>query len=276
MLTDQFSGSEIPLVLTIAGSDSGGGAGIQADLKTFAALGVFGSSAVTCVTAQTPVEVRAIEPLPASVVTEQIRAVSDGFPIAAAKTGMLYTAPIIQAVAKADITQGIPILVVDPVMVADSGARLLKADAIEALCNDLLPLARVVTPNLHEAEIIWGKPITTVSDQMDAARDIGTKYDVACVVKGGHLDGPDVVDVLFDEGESELFRVTRIHAMETHGCGCAFSAALVAHLAHGELMRDAVQKAQFFVLHALRTSKKMGHHHPLNFQIKNTDLISPA
>lgn len=258
--------SDFPVVLTVAGSDSGGGAGIQADLKTFAALGVYGASAICCVTAQTPAGVRAIEALSPSIVAEQLRAVSEGFPIAAAKTGMLYSREIIQQVARADISQGIPILVVDPVMVATSGARLLKADAIEALTSDLLPLARVVTPNLHEAEILCGHTISTVDELRMAARRIAEKYDTACVAKGGHLEGDRVVDVLFDEGEFYTFDGPRVNARETHGAGCCFSAALTAFLARGELMARAVELAKLFVSTALETAPRIGHHYPLNFQ----------
>jgi hydroxymethylpyrimidine/phosphomethylpyrimidine kinase len=258
--------SDLPVTLTIAGSDSGGGAGIQADLKTFNALGAFGTSAVTCVTAQTPAGVRAIEALSPAMVAEQIRAISDGFPIAAAKTGMLYSREIIQQVARADVSQGIPILVVDPVMVATSGSRLLKGDAIEALTTELLPLARVVTPNLHEAEILCGRTIATVDELRMAAREIAEKYDVACVSKGGHLEGDRVVDVLFDEGEFYTFDGPRVAARETHGAGCCFSAALTVFLARGELMARAVELAKLFVSTALETAPRIGHHFPLNVQ----------
>jgi hydroxymethylpyrimidine kinase/phosphomethylpyrimidine kinase len=261
----QLGHSELPVVLTIAGSDSGGGAGIQADLKTFAALHVFGTSALTCVTAQTPAGVRAIEALPTTIVSDQIRAVSDGFPIAAAKTGMLYSREIILQVARADVSQGLPILVVDPVMVASSGARLLKADAIDALRDELLPLARVITPNLHEAEILCGHTISTVEELRQAAREIGEKYDTACVAKGGHLEGERVIDVLWDEGEFYTFDGPRVNAKETHGAGCCFSAALTAFLARGELMARAVELSKLFVSTALENAPRLGHHYPLHF-----------
>lgn len=265
-MTDiDFNRSELPVVLTIGGSDSGGGAGIQADLKTLSALRVFGTSAITCITAQTPAEIRAVEPLDPKLVCEQIRSVSDGFPISAAKTGMLYSAEIIRAVAQADVAQGIPILVVDPVMVTSSGARLLQSDAIDALCNELLPLARAVTPNVHELEIISGRPLSTVEDLKAAAQMVGDKYDVACIAKGGHLEGDEVIDVLYDEGELAVFSSPRLDARETHGCGCTFSAALAGYLAHGELMKDAVAMAKDFVHGALKTSPQVGHHFPLNF-----------
>lgn len=262
------------MVLTIAGSDSGGGAGIQADLKTFAALSCFGATAITCVTAQNPGGVSGIQAIDPDLVTRQIRMVCEGYPVAAAKTGMLYSTALIQAVAAADVGQGIPILVVDPVMVASSGARLLQADAIDALTQALLPQARVVTPNLHEAEILCGHTISTVDELRAAARIIGERYDVACVAKGGHLGGDEVVDVLFDEGEEYVFNGPRVEAAETHGCGCAFSAALTAWLARGELLSDAVHRAKDYVAGALEQALTAGHHRPLHF-FWNASLTGP-
>jgi hydroxymethylpyrimidine/phosphomethylpyrimidine kinase len=256
---------EVPVVLTVAGSDSGGGAGLQADLQTFAALGTFGTCAVTCVTAQTPNAVGDVVALTPAIVRSQIRAVCGAFPVRAAKTGMLYSREIIETVAAADVRQGIPILVVDPVMVSASGARLLKADAVEALCSTLLHEARVVTPNLHECEILCGHAITSVADLRQAAREIGDHYDVACVAKGGHLPGPEVVDILYDEGEEHIYAAPRITDTDTHGAGCAFSAALTAYLARRELMKDAVGKAKDYVLKAMRNARPAGPFRPLFF-----------
>lgn len=255
----------IPVALTIAGSDSGGGAGIQADIKTFSSLGVFGTSAITCVTAQNPDEVRSIEKVSPQLVVDQIKAVCDSFPVAAAKTGMLYSADIIHVVAQEDVREGIPVLVVDPVMVAASGARLLQGDAIEALCNELLPQARIVTPNLHEAEILCGHAIASIEDLKSAAREIGDKYDVACVAKGGHLVGDEVVDVLYDEGEEHIFTSPRLPIKQTHGAGCAFSAALTAWLAQGKLITESVALAIDYVQSAMRKSTRIGIHQPLRF-----------
>jgi hydroxymethylpyrimidine kinase/phosphomethylpyrimidine kinase len=254
----------LPVAMTIAGSDSGGGAGIQADLKTFAALGVFGTSAITCITAQNPREVSAIQAIDADMVARQIKAVCEEFPVAAAKTGMLYSVSIIRAVAAADVRQGIPVLVVDPVMVATSGARLLQPDAMDALCSELLPQARVITPNLQEAEILCGHAITSVEALRGAAAEIGDKFDVACVVKGGHLLGEEVVDVLYDEGEEFVFTAPRVSAVESHGSGCAFSAAITAFMARGMLLSDAVSGAKEFVRQSLAQARPVGHHHPLN------------
>ena len=257
--------------LTIAGSDSGGGAGIQADLKTFEACGVYGASALTCVTAQNPRGVRAIESLPAEFVAQQIRAVCDAFPIRVAKTGMLYSADIIRAVAREDVRQGIEVLVVDPVMVTSGGDRLLQADAVESLRSDLLPQARVVTPNLHEAEILIDHPISSVEELAESAREIGERYDVGCVVKGGHLAGDEIVDVLYDEGESCTFRGKRVAANETHGAGCCFSAALCAWLARGALLREAVPQAKDYVSRAFELAAPVGSHLPLNFSAAAAD-----
>jgi len=253
------------VALTIAGSDSSGGAGIQADLKTFSALGVFGASAVTCLTAQNPKEVAGIVAIEPDMVAAQIKAVCDEMPVAAAKTGMLYTAQIIRTVAKADVRQGIPVLVVDPVMVASSGAILLKHDAIDALCAELLPQARVITPNIHEAEILCGHPIRTLDEMKATAEEIGDRYDVACVIKGRHLAGDDVFDVLYDEGEAFVYTGRRVEIAESHGAGCCFSAAVTAYLAKGDLLHDAVGKAKEFVRRAMEASWPVGRHHPLNF-----------
>jgi hydroxymethylpyrimidine/phosphomethylpyrimidine kinase len=265
----------LPVVLTIAGSDSGGGAGIQADLKTFSALGVFGTSAVTCLTAQNPGGVSAIRELDAKFVTEQIRAVCDAFPVAVAKTGMLYSADIIRAVADEDLREGISVLVVDPVMTSASGAKLVKDDAVQALCADLLQHARVVTPNLHEAQILCGHSIMSPDEARAAAQEIGDKYDVACVIKGAHLEGDEVLDVLYDEGEEFVFKGPRIPVKETHGAGCAFSAALAAYLARGFLLSDAVGKAKLYVRRSLEQAVQAGAHTPLNF-FWNAQFTDPS
>ena len=263
-----------PVALSIAGSDSGGGAGIQADLKTFSALGVFGTTAITCITAQNPSSVTAIDPIDPDLIVQQIKMVCEGFPVSVAKTGMLYSSEIIKAVAAADIRQGIPVLVVDPVMVAASGARLLKADAVEALCTELLPQARIITPNLHEAEILCGHSISSVKELRAAAQEIGDRYDVACIAKGGHLAGDEAVDVLFDEGEEHIYSGPRVPVKESHGAGCAFSAALAAYLARGELIKEAVGKAKLYVRRCLETSISIGNHYPLNY-FWNAEFTEP-
>lgn len=263
---DDVDGRAIPVALSIAGSDSGGGAGIQADLKTFTACRVFGTTAITCVTAQNPDEVSGVAAIEPDMVRRQIAAVCRGFPVAAAKTGMLYAAETIQTVARAVGKFGISPLVVDPVMVATSGAKLLRDDAVESLKNDLIPLATVITPNLPEAEILCGRSIASLSDLRSAAEDIASRYDVSCVLKGGHLAGAEheaVVDVLCANGACTEFAVSRIAALETHGTGCTFSAAMAAGLAKGLSVRDATRQAQQFVARALARAPQVGPHRPL-------------
>lgn len=253
----------LPVVLTIAGSDSGGGAGIQADLKTFSGIGVFGTSAVTCITAQSPDEVRAVEPASADIVALQIETVCGAFPVTAAKTGMLYSTGIIRAVARAVKAASLSMLVVDPVMVATSGAKLLQDDAVQALLTELVPLARVVTPNVPEAEILAGHPITCRAELEKAASGIGRKYGVACAAKGGHLASAEVVDVLYADGETTVLTSPRVAAKETHGTGCTFSAAMAANLGSGCDMKNAFERARAFVSSALENALRAGEHCPL-------------
>lgn len=256
----------LPVVLTIAGSDSGGGAGIQADLKTLTALGTFGTSAITCITAQNPDAVTGIDAVSTRLVARQIEAVTAGFPVAAVKTGMLYSAAIIAVVARElKRLPGIPV-VVDPVMIATSGARLLRADAQAALCRRLLPLATVVTPNLQEAEILADHPIRTLDELIHAAVTIAGRYGIACAAKGGHLPGRRVVDVLAAaDGHVDLLELPRIKVGQTHGTGCTFSAALAAGLARGLGLKDATAEAKAYVAGALANAAKAGRHTPLRF-----------
>lgn len=240
--------------MTIAGSDSGGGAGIQADLKAFTALGAFGTSAITCLTAQNPSEVRGILAVTPAMVALQVQTICAFFSVAAAKTGMLYSAAIIGAVAGTIKRRRIPWLVVDPVMIATSGARLLRRDAASALCNLLLPLADVITPNLPEAEALCRQKIGNLRDMESAAREIGTRYRAACVVKGGHLPGNKVVDVLFSAGRIYAFRSERL-PVATHGTGCMFSAALTALLAHGADLPEAIWGAKHYVHGVLKRAR---------------------
>jgi hydroxymethylpyrimidine kinase/phosphomethylpyrimidine kinase len=252
-----------PVALTIAGSDSGGGAGIQADLKTFAALGVHGTSAVTAVTAQNTVTVSGIVELPVWIIRAQIDAVAGDIGVDAAKTGMLSSAEIIEAVANAAEAHGFANLVVDPVMVAKGGARLLKDEAIDVLRTRLLPLAAVLTPNLPEAETLLGRRIQTLVERRQAARDLVALGPKAVVVKGGHAD--DVTDVYWDGTQLIELRATRIATGNTHGSGCAFSAAITAGLALGDDPLTAVRKAKEFITGAIRNSFELGSGHgPVN------------
>jgi hydroxymethylpyrimidine kinase/phosphomethylpyrimidine kinase len=254
----------LPVALTIAGSDSGGGAGIQADLKTFAALGVHGTCAVTAITAQNTVGVTDIFELPAKIIVAQIEAVMSDLGVEAAKTGMLSSSGIIEAVAAAIEAHGIRNLVVDPVMVAKSGAKLLHDDAIDALRTRLLPLAAVITPNLPEAEVILGRRVATITERREAARDLVALGPRAAVVKGGHAQG-DVTDVYWDGFEMVELAGERVHTTNTHGSGCVFSAAIAAGLAKGLEPLAAVRQAKEFVSRAIKLSLEIGHGHgPVN------------
>jgi hydroxymethylpyrimidine/phosphomethylpyrimidine kinase len=259
------SAFRVPVALTIAGSDSGGGAGVQADLKTFASLGVFGTSAITCLTAQNPDRVDGVEEVSPAMVAQQIRTVCAGFPVAAAKTGMLFSAPIIRAVAREVIRCGLRRLVVDPVMISTSGARLLRDDAVAALCRDLLPLATVITPNLPEAEALLGGEIGSLPDMKSAAEALSRRFGCAAVVKGGHCEGNRVHDVLFDGRRMTVLTSPRLKVRETHGTGCTFSAALAARLAAGRTLADAFREAKSYVAAALRNAPRAGRHSPLGW-----------
>ena len=255
---------KLPVALTIAGSDSGGGAGIQADLKTFAALGVHGTSAITAITAQNTVSVTDIFELPTRIIVAQIDAVVTDLGVEAVKTGMLASSKIIEAVANAIEAHGIRNLVVDPVMVAKGGAKLLRDDAIDALRARLLPLAAVITPNLPEAAMILGRPIRTVDERREAARNLVALGPRAAVVKGGHA-GDDVTDVYWDGSEMVELPATRIPTANTHGSGCVFSAAIAAGLAKGMEPLVAVRQAKEFISGAIELSLDIGHGHgPVN------------
>jgi hydroxymethylpyrimidine/phosphomethylpyrimidine kinase len=254
---------KLPVALTIAGSDSGGGAGIQADLKTFAALGVHGTSAITAITAQNTVGVTDILELPTTLVRAQIDAVVDDMGVQAAKTGMLSSAAIIGVVADAIERHAIRRLVVDPVMVAKGGARLLRDDAVDALRELLIPLAAVITPNLPEAQVLLDREIRTLEERRQAARHLVAMGARAAVVKGGHAD--DVTDVFFDGSDMLELHAERIDTQNTHGSGCVFSAAIAAGLAKGHDPRAAVQEAKAFITRAIANSLELGHGHgPVN------------
>jgi len=251
----------IRTALTIAGSDSGGGAGIQADLKTFAALGVYGTSAITAITAQNTVGVTAAQALSADLVTAQIEAVASDIHVHATKTGMLATAAIVEAVAAAISELELPLVVVDPVMLAKSGDRLLDDDAVTAVVRELLPRAYLVTPNIPEAEVLSGLRISSLDDAKAAARKIVELGASAVVVKGGHAEGEDLVDLLFDGRTFVELHTPRIHTRNTHGTGCTFAAAAAARLALGDSLLDAVTHAQAYVAGAIRHGLSIGHGH---------------
>jgi len=255
---------KMPVALTMAGSDSGGGAGIQADLKTFAVLGVHGTSAITAITAQNTTGVTEILELPTSLIREQIAVVVDDIGVHAAKTGMLSSAAIIATVADAVERYGLGNLVVDPVMVAKGGAKLLRDDAVTAMRDLLMPLAAVVTPNLPEAQVLLGREITTLDERRRAARDLVAMGARSAVVKGGHAEG-DVVDVFFDGRQLIELSAERIETPNTHGSGCVFSAAITAGIALGMEPLEAVRRAKTFITQAIASSIEIGHGHgPVN------------
>jgi hydroxymethylpyrimidine/phosphomethylpyrimidine kinase len=247
----------LKVALTIAGSDSGGGAGIQADLKTFAAHGVHGTSAITAITAQNSVHVVEAVALEPRLVVAQIEAVTADMTVAAAKTGMLATRGIVEAVAEAVARLRIPHLVVDPVMVAKGGDSLLDAAAVRVYVEALFPVSEIITPNLPETSALLGRPITTLDEMRAAARELKALGPGAVLVKGGHLEG-EAVDVFFDGHRLEELSVPRIPTTNTHGTGCTLSAAIAARLARGEALLDAVRGAKEFVTEAIRGSYQVG------------------
>jgi hydroxymethylpyrimidine/phosphomethylpyrimidine kinase len=248
------------VALTIAGSDSSGGAGIQADLKTFAALGVYGTSAITAITAQNTVGVIEAAVLSADLVTAQIEAVAGDIEIHGVKTGMLGDAAVVEAVAAAIKELELPLVVVDPVLASSGGARLLDDDGVQMLCAELLPLARVVTPNVPEAEVLSGKRIQSEDDLKDAARRIHDLGAAAVIITGGHRAryAHDVTDTLFDGHTFSEFRTPRIDTPNAHGTGCTFAAAVAAYLALGHALSEAAALAQQYVAGALRHSLSIG------------------
>jgi hydroxymethylpyrimidine/phosphomethylpyrimidine kinase len=256
-----------PSALTIAGSDSGGGAGIQADLKTFQAFHVFGTSVLTAVTAQNTLGVTAVHTIPIALIEQQIRAVVQDLRPGAVKTGMLATAEVTRTVASAIREHSLRNYVLDPVMVASSGDRLLTTEGESAL-RDLLPLATVVTPNLAEAAVLTGIPVRTPIDMREAARALVGAGARAALVKGGHLEGDVLVDVLYDGRAFDAWERPRINTRNTHGTGCTLSAAIAAGLASGRSVRDAVGDALDYVRRAIEQAPGLGKGHgPLNHNV---------
>jgi hydroxymethylpyrimidine/phosphomethylpyrimidine kinase len=253
-------GRRAPVALTIAGSDSGAGAGIQADLKTFAALGIYGTSAITAITAQNTQRVTRVFELPPDLVAAQIDAVLSDIGADAVKTGMLASAAIIEVVAAKVREHGLRPLVVDPVMVAKSGDRLLREDAVAALREQLLPLATVLTPNLPEAEVLLGRSLATWDDVRAGAKELVAMGAQAVVMKGGHREGP-ATDILYDGQEFREYTAARVDTVNTHGTGCTFASAIAAGLARGESLRDAVAMAKAYVTKALQSAYPLGHGH---------------
>ncbi|HWV39562.1 MAG TPA: bifunctional hydroxymethylpyrimidine kinase/phosphomethylpyrimidine kinase [Vulgatibacter sp.] len=246
------------IALTIAGSDSGGGAGIQADLKTFHRFGVFGTSALTLVTAQNTIGVQAVHTLPVEVIAAQIDSVASDLRPHAVKTGALGTRAIVEAVADAVERLELGPLVVDPVLISKHGAALAGPDVAEALAARLLPLAALVTPNLHEAAALAGRAVRSEADMAEAARAIAARGPKAVLVKGGSLGGAEAVDVLFDGAEVRRFAGPRIETRHTHGTGCTFSAAITAGLAAGLPLTEAIGRAKAWIGKAIEAAPGLG------------------
>jgi hydroxymethylpyrimidine/phosphomethylpyrimidine kinase len=264
--------TKVPQVLTIAGSDSGGGAGIQADIKTFQELGVYSTSVITAVTAQNTLGVDAIYPMAREAVASQLKAVGKDFQIAALKTGMLFSGELIEEAAENIKAFAWRNVVVDPVMIAKGGANLLQEEAVEALKKHLLPLAAVATPNIPEAEAICGIQIIDADSRRKAAGKILAFGAQSVVIKGGHGTDRDFTEdfYLHQNGESFIFRSSRIDTKETHGTGCTFAAALAAELAKGSCMKDAIYVAKRFIQAALSDGLHIGGGHgPTNHAAYN-------
>ena len=281
----------VPIALTIAGSDSGGGAGIQADLKTFAALGVHGASAIACLTAQNPRRVLGVEACLPKMLRRQIQAVFEELNPAAVKTGMLFSAENVRVVSQYLVGRGyrragsrgrsphqnrLPPLIVDPVLISTSGARLLEPAAVKILTEKLLPLAALVTPNLDEAEILTGRKISSVEAMREAAREIHSRFGCAALVKGGHLKNSlaatkrrsrevrrEAVDIFFDGKTELLLSAPFVKGVSTHGTGCTYSAAICAALALGHDLPGAVKIGKEFVTTAILQSYRIGKHFAL-------------
>jgi hydroxymethylpyrimidine/phosphomethylpyrimidine kinase len=261
-----------PVAMSIAGSDSSGGAGIQADLKAFAACGVYGTTAITAITAQNTVGVDAIEILSPEIVYAQIKSVASDMPVAALKTGMLANSEIIRSVARAIADFELTNLVVDTVMVSKSGHRLLAPEAEAAMREVLLPLATLITPNLPEAEVLTGLRITDNATMRRAAQQLHQMGAKNVILKGGHLETPDATDVFFDGETFAELTAPRVATTSTHGTGCTLSAAIAAHLAKGEKVIDACRAAKVYLTGALQNAEPMGHGHgPVNhfWKIRN-------
>lgn len=256
---------QLPVALTIAGSDSGGGAGIQADLKTFAALGVHGASAITCLTAQNPRTVLGIQPAKPEIIRQQIKAIFSELPPTAVKTGMLFSTEIIRVVLEFFKTAKRPPLVIDPVMISTSGAMLLKPSAIRLLTGQLFPLATLITPNLDEASALLNRDLKSIEDLRWAAKEIHRRFNSAALIKGGHLrTDRDAVDIFFD-GETELLlSAPFVKSVSTHGTGCTYSAAITGYLAKGKSLVKAVELAKNYITRAIAESRAVGKYSVLN------------
>ena len=255
------------MVLTIAGSDNSGGAGIQADLKTFTTLGVYGTTAITCVVAENPHRVQSIHPVPAPILRQQIELIFEAFPVAAVKTGMLYSEKLIETVV--NVWESLPPkkrpwLVVDPVMVATSGAMLLSKKGMSALSEKLIPLADLVTPNLEEAGVLLGRKITAEKEAIQAAEDSLKKWGVPFLVKGGHFRLAQATDFMATPRGLTVVTAPRVKGVKTHGSGCTYSAAIASSLAHGHSLEEALKRGKKFITQAIKHHLRLGKCQALN------------
>lgn len=255
MTREMTTQHEVPIALTIAGSDPSGGAGLQADLKTFHQHGVYGAAAVTLLTVQNTQGVTRVEPLTGELVRQQVEAVLQDLDVSAIKFGALGSAEIIHALAEVSFRAP---LIIDPVMVSKHGHRLLSPDAERALVERLFPLATLVTPNAHEAAALWGSPVDSPSSAERAAKSLAERGPKAVLVKGGHVDGAEAVDVLWAEGRWTHFPAPRVASPHTHGTGCTLSAAITAWLARGETLDAAVRQAKAWLTRAIEHPPRVG------------------
>ncbi len=247
-----------PCALTIAGSDSGGNAGIQADLRAFHALGVHGCTAIAALTSQNPFGVRSVQSTEPPILRDQLEAIFEAYAVSAAKTGMLAESALIETAA--EVLSRYPVrLVADPVMIATSGARLLREDAVDALTRRLLPLATLITPNLPEAEVLLGAPVATLAEMAAAAQDLADRFSCAVLLKGGHAQGTRARDVFFDGSKVMTLSTPPVEdPVSTHGTGCTLSAAIAAALALGQTLTEAVITGKAFIYESIRTGIRIG------------------
>ena len=244
-----------PVVLSIAGSDSSGGAGIQADMKTISALGGFATTVITAITAQNPAGVQGIEPVSPTMVYSQIQAVMTGMPVACVKIGMVYSSKIIEQIARSLQEYKPNFVVCDPVMISTSGSPLLNLDAIQALENTLFPLCHLITPNLHEAEHLYGSKLRTLTETKQAAKKLSEKYHTAVLIKGGHQTGEIIQDILYCNGEYHIYPSAKVETTNLHGTGCTLSSAIATYVAHGLALPEAINAAKQYIEQAIIASK---------------------
>lgn len=250
-----------PIILSVAGSDSSGGAGIQADIKTISSLGGYASTAITAITVQNTLGVAAIHPVPSDIVRRQIEAVMDDLKPAAVKIGMIYDADMVQTVASCMQKYHPPHIVYDPVMVSTSGKRLMTEEAIEKIKKELLPLATLITPNLNEAEVLGGKKISSRQDMQDVARQLVCSYHTSVLIKGGHLFGDKAFDLLCTSDDTFIYEQVKIESRNLHGTGCTLSSAIATFLARGCSLQESVRQAKDYITRSILAAKELriGH-----------------